>query len=72
MTRKIIQFQVIPETDHMNFSVYALCDDGTIWATFKDHSEWVQMDQIPQQELNEDKQITQNPQPDPSEYASWL
>jgi hypothetical protein len=32
MTRKIIQISAIPDSEHNWPGVYALCDDGSLWA----------------------------------------
>ncbi len=66
--RKIIQFEMVEETRKYNWFMIALCDDGTLWR-IGDDMMWYEISPIPQPELNKDKQIPQNPQPDPTEYA---
>ena len=43
--RKIIQISVIPETAESCFAVYALADDGTIWAHYPERNgtAWAQL-----------------------------
>jgi hypothetical protein len=44
--RKVIQICVIPTTGESMETLYALCDDGTIW--FIGGSEWIEVPEIPQ------------------------
>ena len=52
--RKPIQIAVTAETESAFGSIFALCDDGSIW--YKDDSfstKWVKVDDIPQDDEQE-------------------
>jgi hypothetical protein len=45
--RKIVQITAVPGADNGESSIYALCDDGTLWAL--SHSgQWHELPAIPQ------------------------
>ena len=48
MTRKIIQIAAIPETKNSFRTVFALCDDGTVWDIFESGDGWELLPPIPQ------------------------
>lgn len=53
MKRKIIQIAIAPETESTIAVLYALCDDGTLWALVDNNtSEWEAVKPIPQDEPN--------------------
>lgn len=56
-SRRVVQICAIPETDGNYCTVYALCDDGTIWAKVPrpdNGAEWMQVVGVPQPEITQD------------------
>jgi hypothetical protein len=56
MERKIVQISAVPgNSDSLWGDVYALCDDGTVWAAscgaHIEHASWYQLPPIPQPSL---------------------
>lgn len=51
MTRKIIQIAATPETKNSFRTVFALCDDGTVWDIFESGDGWELLPPIPQGQL---------------------
>lgn len=52
--RKIIQIAIDPSTDEYTGSVYALCDDGTVWSRQDiTNKQWYKLPPIPQESEND-------------------
>lgn len=57
LNRRVTQICAIPETEGSYCTVYALCDDGTIWAKvarLDNGAEWGQVTGVPQPEITQE------------------
>lgn len=55
--RKIINIAAIPETPDNYGQLYALCNDGSVWAQQIGTDEWVLISDIPQSEIGEQEEV---------------
>lgn len=49
--RKIVQINILPESDNLNGSIIALCNDGTLWFRRVVEGYWDKFDDIPQDNI---------------------
>lgn len=60
--RKIIQIQTTPApNDESDDSIYALCNDGTVWWWTAEAFHWVAIPEIPQPDLSPPLPVNRDP-----------